>query len=243
MKIIAHRGASGDFPENSLLAFEQAIYQKADAIELDIHFHQASGQFIVLHDQYLDNTTKIQGKYDQYPLSVLTRLSLGQNQQLVTLEQALAKIAGRTLVNIEMKSFSCDKDVIKIELEQLKLVLESMICSHHFSITQFVLSSFNHTIVFLAKAIIPHIKTAALIAHCPFDHAAFSTSLKCDFINPSIECINESLVKDAHQKGLKVWVYTVDRIEDIKRCLTLNVDGIFTNFPETTRKWIVNYVK
>ena len=48
MKVIAHRGASGEYPENSLLAFEKAIEQKADAIELDARFHESS-EFILLH--------------------------------------------------------------------------------------------------------------------------------------------------------------------------------------------------
>ena len=84
MKIIAHRGASGEFPENSLLAFEQAIQQKADGIELDVHFHDQSQQFIVLHDIYLDKTTNGQGHYNLYSIAKLTQLSLGQNQKLLT---------------------------------------------------------------------------------------------------------------------------------------------------------------
>ena len=57
MLVIAHRGASRRFPENSLLAFEQAILQAADGIELDVHFHPQSQQYIVLHDAYLEKTT------------------------------------------------------------------------------------------------------------------------------------------------------------------------------------------
>ncbi len=54
MQVIAHRGASGEFTENSLLAFEQAILQGCDGIEFDVQFHQASGEFILLHDSYLN---------------------------------------------------------------------------------------------------------------------------------------------------------------------------------------------
>ena len=49
MKIIAHRGASGEFPENSILAFEHAIIQQSDGIELDAQYHQLSGEFVLLH--------------------------------------------------------------------------------------------------------------------------------------------------------------------------------------------------
>ena len=58
MKVIAHRGASGEFPENSLLAFEEAIKQQADGIELDAQYHQASGEFVLLHDSYVKRSSR-----------------------------------------------------------------------------------------------------------------------------------------------------------------------------------------
>lgn len=232
MKIIAHRGASGEFPENSLLAFEQAIQQKADGIELDVHFHDQSQQFIVLHDIYLDKTTNGQGHYNLYSIAKLTQLSLGQNQKLLTLSQALARIAGRILVNIEIKTAISDISIINTQLHVLQSNITEAIKDHSFSSSLFVISSFNHHLLFLSSKILPNIATAALIAHNPIEHAKLAESLQCSAINPAIDCLDQALVIDAHQKGLEVWVYTVDRIEDIEFCQQLNVDGIFTNFPK-----------
>ncbi len=53
-------------------------------------------------------------------------------------------------------------------------------------------------------------------------------------LNLSIECLNPEIVNDAHRRGLKVWVYTVDNPEQIKQVLQYQVDGIFTNFPQHT---------
>lgn len=235
MKIIAHRGASGEFPENSLLAFEQAIQQKADGIELDVHFHDKSEEFILLHDCYLDKSTNGQGHFNQYSLAELTQLSLGQEQKLITLSQALSAIAGRTLVNIELKTVSSDMSVINAQLHVLQSNINKAIKNDGFSSKQFVLSSFNHHILSQSKKILPNIDTGALISHNPIDYARLAKNLHCQTINPAIDCLDQALIEDAHQKGLAVWVYTVDRIEEIQFCQQLKVDAIFTNFPKKAR--------
>jgi len=235
MKIIAHRGASGEFPENSLLAFEQAITQQADAIELDVHYHDISQTFIIIHDVYLDKTTNGKGHYNDLSLAQLTKLSLGGEQKLVTLEQALIQIAGRALLNIELKTATDDKKQIELQLLKIKKLLSTACLKYGFTDDQFILSSFNHHIVYTSKKIMPHISTAALIAHSPLNNADFADALHCDFINPDINIINKALVSDARNKGYKVFVYTVDRIKEIELCLNLQVDGVFTNFPARTR--------
>ncbi|MDG1752753.1 MAG: glycerophosphodiester phosphodiesterase family protein [Thalassotalea sp.] len=240
MKIIAHRGASGEFPENSLLAFEQAILQKADGIELDVHFHDESKQFIVLHDFYLDKSTNGQGHYNQHSIAELTQLSIGQEQLLITLSHALTIIAGRALVNIELKTISSDINIINTQLFALKSIINNAIRNDGFSSHQFVLSSFNHHILFHSAKIIPEIATAALIAHNPLDYACIAKDLKCFAINPAIDCLDQALIEDAHQRGLEVWVYTVDRIEEIELCQQLKVDAIFTNFPKNVRNYLSN---
>jgi glycerophosphoryl diester phosphodiesterase len=240
MKIIAHRGASGEFPENSLLAFEQAIRQKADGIELDVHFHDKSKQFIVLHDYYLDKSTNGQGHYNQCSLTELTQLSLGQDQNLITLSRALTLIAGRTLVNIELKTVSSDIGIINTQLFALRSIINNAINNDGFSLQQFVLSSFNHHILFHRDKIMPELASAALISHNPIDYARLAKDLKCNSINPAIDCLDQTLVADAHQRGLEVWVYTVDRFEDIALCQQLNVDAIFTNFPNNVQNYLKN---
>ncbi|MFB1000745.1 MAG: glycerophosphodiester phosphodiesterase family protein, partial [Colwellia sp.] len=59
--------------------------------------------------------------------------------------------------------------------------------------------------------------------------------LQTHSVNPSIECLNQKLVSDAHQLGLSVWVYTVDRKQDIQQCLAFGVDAILTNYPARTK--------
>jgi len=236
MKIIAHRGASGEFPENSLLAFEQAINQKSDGIELDIHFHINSQTFIVLHDGCLSETTNGHGHFDNYTLDELTCLELGQQQYLITLEDALIKIAGRCIVNLEIKSATTKKNLIAQQLNLLNEQLTRAVAKHNFTFQQLIISSFNHHIIAVCKTHIPFVQTAALIAHIPLNINYLYQELQCDYINQDIESIDNSLVESAHLLGLKVWVYTVDKKIKIEQCMSLKVDAIFTNFPKKSRE-------
>lgn len=235
MKIIAHRGASGEYPENSLLAFEKAIEQGADGIELDAQFHVASGKFVLLHDSYLDKTTNGKGDLNRLSLDELKALDLGHNEKLVTLPQALKTINGRVFVNIELKTIRCSSQNLQDIIAGLNQVLALAIEENNFSLDQFVISSFDHHLLSICKQQNNQLKTAALIAHRPIDYSEFAKTLEVSGINPDIDCIHKCLVDDAHQQSLSVWVYTVDRREDIEHCLAIGVDGIFTNFPERSR--------
>ncbi len=238
MLIIAHRGASNEFPENSLLAFEHAIAQGADGIELDVHYHAASEQYIVLHNFYLDKTTDGHGHYDQYSLEQLTQLSLGENQYLSTLPQALALIQGRVLVNIELKTIESSPTKLTYQLKILDKILSHAIDYQQFSREQLILSSFNHVALNLSTKQLRQYRRASLISHIPHNLNSLIEPLKIDMFNTDINCLNRQLVTNCQQLGLSVWVYTVDRIEDIQRCWDYGVDGIFTNSPQQTRQMI-----
>ncbi len=236
MQIIAHRGASGEYPENSLLAFEQAINQQADGIELDIQFHQASQNFIVLHDNYLDKVTSTSGEISDFSLAELSQISLAQGQTIPTLAQAMKCINDWCLLNIEVKSAVTELQALTEQLEVLQQTIQEAISRHEIKPQQLIISSFNHVFIQQIKQRLPNIATGALIAHIPLDFAHFSQALACQYLNLDFSFINQELINDAHKRGLKVWVYTVDKPKDIKLCQDLSVDGIFTNFPLKSRQ-------
>lgn len=234
MKIIAHRGASGEFAENSLVAFEQALLQGCDGIEFDVQFHQPSREFILLHDSYLsigerNHRGDKKVHFNQLPLTELAKFNI------CTLEQALHCINNQCLINIELKSAAQGAQLIE-EMQKLASLIKHAQLNNLITFEQIIISAFNHhALVYLAEHL-PEITTAALIACCPFDYAKFCQKLKVKMLNLSIECINPEIINDAHQRGLKVWVYTVDNPEQIKQCIKYQVDGIFTNFPERSRQ-------
>jgi glycerophosphoryl diester phosphodiesterase len=234
MKVIAHRGASGDFAENSLLAIEQAIKQCADGIELDAQYHRDSGKFILLHDPYVVSSNDEEHYFDDLPLSELLALT-PNNQPITTLDKALELINGQCIVNIELKATSTNTIKIESIVNALQHLLTDAIRCKQFSYSQFVVSTFNHPLLVTLNQQIPQVDTAALIAHCPLSYSEFQQTLNVNSVNPSINCINKNLVDNSHQLDLAVWVYTVDKKQDILRCIQLGVDAIFTNYPARTK--------
>jgi glycerophosphoryl diester phosphodiesterase len=234
MKIIAHRGASGEFPENSLLAFEHAITQQADGIELDAQYHQLSGKFVLLHDSYVKDNAGNEFHFNESPLTDLLSITKN-NQPITTLDKALEIIDGRCLVNIELKTSFADAPNIDVIVRALIELLKEFTKTKQFTYSQFIISAFNHPLLLAFKRYIPEVKTAALIAHCPLSMSEFKTILQVHSINPSIECLNQELVNEAHKLGLTVWVYTVDREINIEQCKRWGVDAIFTNYPARTK--------
>ncbi len=236
MKIFAHRGASGDFPENTLLAFEQAIVQQADGIELDVHFHVASQRFIVIHDHRPTKLPQLTRSIHHYSLEELSAVSLAQQQFIPTLEQVLALVKGRCSINIELKDATDDVELQTAIAQQLAELLDHAVATYSFQWSDFILSSFNHLLLNTLYRYLPKAKFAALIASCPVNLAQLMPNIPLFSVNAAIDCLNQSLIQKAHQLGYQLWVYTVDNPEDIQQCLQWRVDGIFTNFPRKSRE-------
>jgi glycerophosphoryl diester phosphodiesterase len=97
-------------------------------------------------------------------------------------------------------------------------------------------SSFNHRELLNVKKLDSKVLTGALIVGLPVDNAAFAEKLGCYSVHLSIDFIDEVFVDDAHKRGLKVFVFTVNEPEDIARMQLLGVDGVFTDYPERVVK-------
>ena len=114
--IFAHRGASAHAPENTLAAFELALTQNADAIELDVKL-SADGQAIVIHDPTVDRTTGSHGRVKDLPLRELRALDAGsffsekfQGEKIPTLEEVFEAVGKRTFINVELTNYNTPRD-------------------------------------------------------------------------------------------------------------------------------------
>lgn len=223
--IIAHRGASGHEPENTLRSFEAAIKLGADMIELDVQACK-TGELVVIHDVTVDRTTNGRGRVDEIPLSGLRKLNAGKGEQIPTVIEALNLIDERVSVNIELKTFGTAKPVADIVTQYLK---------NGWSNNAFLVSSFIHQELTAFHGVQPDIRLGALITGIPIDYAKFAADLSAWSVHASVEFINQAFVDDAHQRGLKFLVYTVNDEREISNMRTLGVDGIFTNFPNQAR--------
>ena len=227
MQIIAHRGASGSYPENTLLAIKQALLAKADGIEIDVFC--VENELVVIHDENVSRTTNGTGFLQDFTLRQLQQLDAGSGQQVPTLWQVLQLVNNQTLLNIELKGADTAEPLFKLlQKAETELGTEP---------DKLLISSFNHHLLKQIKKQRPDLKIGALTASLHLDYAAFASELGAWSVNCDRGFINQELVQDAHQRGLKVLVYTVNDVTTAKKLRQLGVDGIFCNYPLEARSW------
>ncbi|CAH9054696.1 Glycerophosphodiester phosphodiesterase [Pseudoalteromonas holothuriae] len=221
MRVFAHRGASGNYPENTLSAIRAALQADVDGIELDVQ--SCADDYAIVHDTWLDRTTNGTGKVNQTSLQEIQTLDAGNGEFIPNLQQVFDEIGHKSMINLELKhTFSLDKFVACIEQN---------IRQDTFAREQLIVSSFDHHQLVWLKQHMPWIKIGALTASIPLHYAEFAQRLHAYSIHIDKNFINHQFVDDAKQRGLKVFTYTVDKQQDIEDMRALGVDGIFSNFP------------
>ena len=220
---IAHRGASGYEPENTLLAFKKAIELKADMIELDVHKCK-SGELVVIHDHLFEKTMHGKGFIEELDYKTLRKLHGRKNQYIPLLTEVLDLVDKRVKVNIELKSRGITQDVVG--------VIHDHIDNKGWTYDHFLVSSFDHHAIFKLLKLDPKIKRGVLIIHLPLDYTDGFKKLKPYSIEPGYKFVNKDFVKNAHKNKMKVFVWTVNNKQHIAKIKRLGVDGIFSDYPD-----------
>lgn len=221
MQIIAHRGASGDYPENTLKAFQAALDQDVSMIEFDVQ--SCKDDIVVFHDRWLERRTKHKGRLKDKTLLELKRLDVGQGESIPTLLEVLTLVAGQSGLNIEIKAID--------DLNQLLPLLELAVDKLGFSVEQIVISSFDHYLLREVKRLAPQWKIGVLCAAIPIGYAKSFELLQPYSLHLNAEFVSKAFIDDAHRRGLKVFVYTVDRKKDMAHFYKMGVDALFCNYP------------
>ena len=220
---IAHRGAAGYEPENTLKAFRKAIQLGADMIELDVRLCK-TGELIVMHDAKVNRTTNGRGKVVKKTLENIRHLDAGKGEKVPTLTHALNSIRRKARVNIELKGKKTAAPVSKI--------IEHYVKDKGWSYSDFLVSSFNHRELKRFKGFSPRVRIGALTMKRPKRFIKLVRRLDPFSINISKSSINRRFMKTAGNHSIKVMAYTVNKNKDIKKMKELGVDGIFTDFPD-----------
>ena len=233
MKIIAHRGFSGVYPENTMLAFRKAIEIGADGIELDVHLSK-DGQVMIIHDEALKRTTGLDGVISDYTREELEKISAGKTKNdefgftpIPSLEEYLAFMAEHKdkFTNIELKT----APVYYPEIEEMTLELV-----RKFDLEKNIIySSFNWLSIERMQRLGTISETGLLFSGMKlYNQAHIIKSLGINYFHPDFNDLTDEIVKSYldNKVGLNVW--TVNEIEDMKVCLSWNIDGLITNFPD-----------
>jgi glycerophosphoryl diester phosphodiesterase len=226
--VVAHRGYSGKFPENTFVAFEQAISAGADALEMDLQV-SADGHVMVLHDELLGRLARMYDYVYNLKKDELKKLDVGswmseefKGARIPTFKEVCEKIAPRIPLVLELKNNHYPYP--DLEERVLKLV-------HEYQLRQRVMIvSFNHRSIDKVKALDPRIKTGLIIKKASvLDQVPFSNS--SEFICASREILDEKILQKIKERGKNAMVWTVDDEAEMKKYLGMELAAIFTNHP------------
>ncbi len=227
MQIIAHRGASGYKPENTLASFQKAISLGVDMIELDV-FAIRSGEVVVHHDKKVNRTTNGTGNISDYTWSELRLLDAGDGQRIPLLTEVLDLVNGRIPINIELKGHGI--------AEPVATIIDSYISKKQWQSQMFLVSAFDHVELKRFAALCPSVPIGALYRSRPRRLHRFIKSDNFISANFDAKFITREDVLDAHARGLKVYAYTVNDRRSANRMRAMKVDGVFTNYPDLIAK-------
>ncbi len=218
---IGHRGAMGHAPENTLLSFRKALSLGAGFVETDVYY--VDNHLLVFHDDRLERTTNGSGYLMDQDFRYLRSLDAGRGERIPTLREVFETVGLKAGVNVELKGPGTARPVVDLITE-----LRNEGWPDHL----ILVSSFNHRELETVHRLDPSVRLGALMAALPVDDAAFAGALGAWSVHMAREFVDRRFVDDAHGRGLKVFVFTVDHPEDIRRMAALGVDGVFTNYPD-----------
>lgn len=230
--IIAHRGASGHAPENTLAAFSRAVELGAGFIETDLRLSRDL-QFVAIHDSMLERTTNGRGTVHDRTLAELRELDAGKwfdrafrGERIPGLEEILA--------------FGHKHDVVFY----LEIKYDAAWGMHH------ALIAALRNAESAARTVVLSFDPATLVALRRFDSSLMMGLLaeeeKSDFVKDSLDagarqlCLRSTLVtpdvvQRAHQSDLHVIAWTVNSADEMRSMIATGVDGIMTDFPDRLR--------
>jgi glycerophosphoryl diester phosphodiesterase len=231
--IFAHRGASAHAPENTLAAFELALAQQADALELDVKL-SADGYAVVIHDATVDRTTGSPGRVKDLTLAQLQSLDAGsffseryRGEKIPTLEEVFDAVGKRTFINVELTNYGTPRDQL---VETVCTLVKKFALQKHV-----MFSSFYAWNLSKARAYIPEIPRGLLAFSGLL--GAWARSFGFAFgnhqaLHPYLNDVSSQQVQRVHRLNRRIHVWTVNAADDMRRLFHWGVDGIFTDDPQ-----------
>lgn len=224
--VIGHRGAMGHVMENTVASIVKAMEMDVDMVEIDV-FTLKSGEVVVFHDDKVDRLTNGTGKIENYTWEELQKITLNGGYKIPLLTEVLDAIQHKIKLNIELKGANT---AIKVNS-----IINRYIAEEGWQLDDFIISSFNWNELELMRETNQDIKIGVLTGSNPLNALETATKLKAVAINPGFSNLTAENAKIIKEAGFKIYTWTVNDPADINRMIDLQVDGIFTNFPERVK--------
>lgn len=238
-KVFAHRGFSGNYPENTMLAFEKAVETGADGIEFDVHLSK-DGQVVIMHDETISRTTGQNGRLKDLTLSEIKDLDASAGFRGVyganpvpTLREYFEFIKDIPMItNIEMKSNIFDY----VAMDKL---VSDLIREYKLE-ERIIISGFNHYQIVRMMNLTPELKYGLLSESWIVDTGEYCNRLGVQCYHPVRGNCTPELVKDMKDHHLEINTFTVNFEDEVEHLAELEVDGIITNYPDMALRVLNN---
>lgn len=247
--VIAHRGASGIAPENTLSAIKEAMAMGADMIELDIR-QTRNGTVVIIHDKTVSRTSDGKGSVKDFTFEELGSLDAGswfhpgfKNEKIPSLDSILQEVKDKAKLLIEVKEnrySGIEKNIVQL-------------LNKHAAKDWCIIQSFETGVLNNIKNLDPSIEIHKLVIGnirglpLHIDNCIRLGSIykynEVAAININFKLLNKKIIQKIHGQGQKVNTWTVNDPEDMKKMIEMDVDGIITNYPDQLIKVLGQYRK
>jgi glycerophosphoryl diester phosphodiesterase len=237
MKVVAHRGYSGRYPENTMLAFKKAAEAGADEIEMDVQLSK-DGTVVITHDESVERVTGLKGwvrdldftELQKLDASSVFREKYGFNP-IPSLDEYLGWVKDTGIVtNIELKN----GDYYYEGLEEKTVAL----IQKHGLEEKIIFSSFNHASLLKCKKLCPSIPCGVLVERHVGGAGYYVKSSGLDFYHPAMEFLTGEVVEDCKNHDVAINVWTVNGMDGLLKAEAWGLRGIITNFPDVCKVWL-----
>lgn len=241
MKVMAHRGYSGAYPENTMLAFRKAAELGADGIELDVH-ETKDGVLVVFHDEYLERTTDGTGRICDCTFEELRRLNAANlwqgkyaPEKIPSFEEYCEWASGYDFfTNIEIKTDH-------VYYSNIERKVWDMLVRYGLD-KKVMFSSFNHVSLKLLQEIVPpDVKLGALVlpeSGLKVFPGEFCRAAGFQAFHPDIAALDDENVKSCKDNGIEINAWTVNDMAGLEKLYAWGCEGIITNYPGVARTWL-----
>lgn len=238
MKVYAHRGYSGRYPENTMLAFKKAWETGCCGIELDVQLTK-DGEVVVIHDEKIDRTTDGTGAVKDYTLAEIKKFNAsaawnGKHPvtEIPSFDEYCRWVKDTDLVtNVEIKSGVYYYE----ELEEKTLA----IVRKYGLEKKIIFSSFNHSSITLLRRLAPEIPCGALVEYDDLGNPGYYCE-KFDFqyYHPGMKALTEEMVVSCREHNIPLNVWTINDMGDLEQLYEWGCEGAITNYPGVCKGWL-----
>lgn len=242
--VIAHRGVSGSYPENTLSAFQAAIDIRAEMVELDISTSK-DGIPVTVHDRTVDRTTDFEGDVQSFSLEELKRMEVGawfseefRGEEFPTLKNSLELMKDKIAVNIEIKTEAVSDETEGGVVDKALQVVKDLDMT-----SSVIFSSFDYRVMEQLNVLDPKMAKALLYEASQSAELLPSELVqkyKVDIFNCSYKQLSKEWINDLQKHKIPYFVYTVNEPELMRELIEKGVSGIFTDFPKELIRIVEN---